>query len=370
LKKLSITSIIKWNKMCVKYELNEELYQDCINIATGLFYPLEGFMTSSDYHSVVKKMKLTNNQIWTIPISLDINKQTYLKTVQSKEIELFFNNNKIGYLIIEDCYIVNQQSDIKSIFGTDDIRHPGVQKELVRHKYRVGGKLKIIDEAILEGSLNPKITKKYFKEKGWKTIAGFQTRNPVHKAHEYLQRVALDICDGLFINPLVGWKKIGDFSEKAVVYGYKAMINEYYTGLNIYFDSLKTPMRYAGPKEAIFHAIIRRNLGCTHFIIGRDHAGVGNYYGKYEAQKLAREILETNDIGIQLLLLSEPFYCHKCGQIVSDKTCNHSDEYIEKISGTKIRAMLANNKRPSELYMRKEIADAIIKLNNEKFIEG
>ena len=136
------------------------------------------------------------------------------------------------------------------------------------------------------------------------------------------------------------------------------------------FDTLKTPMRYAGPKEAIFHALIRRNLGCTHFIIGRDHAGVGEYYGKYEAQELAKEILKKHDLGIELLLLSEPFYCKKCAQIVSDKTCKHDEKYIEKISGTKIREMLANNKRPSELFMRAEIADSIIKLNEKKFIQG
>ena len=233
---------------------------------------------------------------------------------------------------IDDCYIVNQQNDIKYVFGTDDINHPGVSKELLKHKYRIGGKVTVFDKSILKNSLDPKKTKSYFKEKGWNTIAGFQTRNPVHKAHEHLQRVALDICDGLFINPLVGWKKIGDFSEEAVIDGYKSMIDTYYTGLNIYFDTLKTPMRYAGPREAIFHAIIRRNLGCTHFIIGRDHAGVGDYYGKYEAQELAKKIIKTDDFGIELLLLSEPFYCKKCGQIVSEKTCHHPKKHIQRLA--------------------------------------
>ena len=192
----------------------------------------------------------------------------------------------------------------------------------------------------------------------------------MHKAHEYLQRVALEVCDALFINPLVGWKKVGDFSEEAVMNGYQTMIDEYYTGLNIYFKPLRTPMRYAGPREAIFHAIIRRNLGCTHFIIGRDHAGVGEYYSKYEAQELARKIISKHDLGIELLLLSEPYYCKKCEQIVSDKTCNHSDEYIQKISGTQIRAMLAEGKRPSNIFMRPKVADSIIALNDNKFIKG
>ena len=146
------------------------------------------------------------------------------------------------------------------------------------------------------------------------------------------------------------------------------MIKDYYKGLNVFFETLKTPMRYAGPKEAIFHAIIRRNLGCTHFIIGRDHAGVGDYYGKYEAHELAKKIIKEHDLGIELLLLSEPFHCYKCGQIVSDSTCNHNSEHIERISGTKIRSMLSQNKRPSELYMRPEISDAIINLKEKKFI--
>lgn len=356
--------------MNASFELNKELLQDCINIASGLFYPLDGFMTSSDYHSVINNMTLANGEVWTIPISLDIDHNTYMKIVDSKILDLTFNTKSIASLKIDDCYVVDIEQDISKIFGTNDHLHPGVAKELAKEKYRVGGKVIITDKNILTGSLDPKKTKQYFKEKGWNTIAGFQTRNPVHKAHEHLQRVALEVCDALFINPLVGWKKIGDFSEEAVVNGYQTMINEYYTDLNIYFDVLKTPMRYAGPKEAVFHAIIRRNLGCTHFIIGRDHAGVGDYYGKYEAQELARKISEKNNLGIELLLLSEPYYCKKCEQIVSEKTCKHGDGYTQKISGTQIRSMLSEGKRPSELFMRKEVADTIIKLNEMKFIRG
>ena len=354
--------------MNISYELNEELLQDCINIANGLFYPLEGFMNSSDYHNVVNNLVLSNGDIWTIPISLDIDRQTYLSIVDEKSLTLTYKLNKVAEIYIDDYYIVEQKEDIIKIFSTDDIKHPGVKKELSRYKYRVGGKIKIIDETILNDSLKPKDTKKYFKEKGWNTIAGFQTRNPIHKAHEHLQRVALEICDALFINPLIGWKKIGDFTQEAVTGAYKTMIKEYYTDLNIYFDTLKTPMRYAGPREAIFHAIIRRNLGCTHFIIGRDHAGVGNYYGNYEAQELAKKLSDNGNLGIELLLLSEPYYCSKCSQIVSDKTCKHHSSFIQKISGTKIRAMLAENKRPSEIFMRTEIANAIIKLKENKFI--
>lgn len=327
-------------------------------------------MAHSDYNNVIDYMTLDNGEVWTIPITLDVDYHTYSSIEQSNILILTFKNKPIAHLEVNNSYIVDIKKDIIKIFGTDDINHPGVKKETLRHKYRVGGKIEIIDKTILKNTLHPSLTKAYFKDKGWKTIAGFQTRNPIHKAHEYLQRTALEICDALFINPLVGWKKIGDFSEQAVVDGYDAMIKEYYHGLNVYFNTLKTPMRYAGPKEAIFHAIIRRNLGCTHFIIGRDHAGVGDYYTKYEAHELARKIISKNNLGIELLLFSEPYFCKKCSQIVSDKTCNHDEKYIQKISGTEIRNMLSQDKRPSDIFMRKEVSDSIIKLHNNKFIQG
>lgn len=354
----------------IRFNLNEEQLQDCLNLHLGLFYPLKGFMNHKDYNSVVKKMQLSNNDIWTIPITLDIDSSTYQKCRNGSKLQLFYESKIVGILQISDIYTIDIKNDIKKVFNTIDPKHPGVRKELSKHKFRVGGKVVITAKSLLNDSLNPSNTKKYFKKKKWKTIAGFQTRNPIHKGHEHLQRIALDICDALFINPLIGWKKKGDFSEIAVQEGYKAMLKNYFDGLNIHFDTLKTPMRYAGPREAIFHAIIRRNLGCTHFIIGRDHAGVGNYYGKYEAQELARSLTKNKNLGIKLLLFKEPYYCNKCQQIVSEKTCNHSDKYVDKISGTKIRSLLKNNQRPSELYMRKEVADSIIKLNEDKFIKS
>lgn len=353
-----------------KVELSDELLQDLINIATGLFYPLKGFMSSNDYYSVLNNMTLSSGDVWTIPISLDVDVDIYNSVIIAEKVMLTHKHKKIGYIVVDDIYIVNIEEDNLKIFGTQSIKHPGVEKELAKKKYRVGGEVEVTDISLLNGSLNPKDVKNYFKSKNWKTIAGFQTRNPIHKAHEHLQRIALEICDGLFINPLVGWKKPGDFSEAAVNLGYKTMIEKYYIGLNVYFENLRTAMRYAGPREAIFHAIIRRNLGCTHFIIGRDHAGVGDYYAKYEAQKLAKAIITKNKLGIELLLLSGPFYCKKCGQIVTEKTCNHEEKYIEDISGTKIRAMLTVNKRPNDIYMRPEVADSIISLKDKKFIKG
>lgn len=355
--------------MQINYQINEEILQDCINISVGLFKPLKGFMNSYDYKSVIENMQLSNGMVWTIPITLDVNYETYIKAKDSKRLNLFFNKMQIGFVDIEDCFEVNIINDLKKIYKTAETKHPGVKKEIKRTQYRIGGPITVTDKSLCDKTLNPIETKAFFKSQGWQTIAGFQTRNPIHKAHEYLQRVALEQCDALFINPLVGWKKKGDFSEEAVIDGYKAMLKNYFVNLNVYFDTLKTPMRYAGPREAIFHAIIRRNMGCTHFIIGRDHAGVQNYYGKYEAHELAKKIINKHDIGIKLLLLKEPFYCQKCSQIVSDNTCGHQEQYIKRISGTKIRNMLSKNKYPDELFMRKEIADAIIKLGDKKFIK-
>ncbi|WDE09249.1 sulfate adenylyltransferase [Thalassomonas viridans] len=348
--------------------LTPEALQDCINLATGLFAPLTGFMKASDYRGVTDKMQLTSGEPWTIPISLDVDPETYRLSQHVPRLYLRYQDREIGFIEIADCYQVDIAADTIKVFNTGDLAHPGVAREHSRQPYRVGGKVVITEPQVQEGALTPEKTRNFFKAQGWKSVAGFQTRNPVHKAHEYLQRVALETCDGLFINPLVGWKKAGDFSETAVVNGYRAMLDEYYCGLRVHLDTLKTPMRYAGPREAIFHAIIRRNLGCSHFIIGRDHAGVGDYYGKYEAHDLARKLMAKHDLGITLLLLKEPFYCHKCEQIVSDNTCAHPHSERESISGTKIRAMLAQDQRPGERLMRKEVADAIISLKQHKFI--
>jgi len=349
----------------MRYEINEETLQDLINIETGLFAPLSGFMSSKDYHSVVHNMRLSNGEVWTIPITLDVSKECFEQLIGVERLILTYNNKDVGEIFVEDFYCVNQD-DIMKVYGTDDLNHPGVNQEHKRSIFRVGGKTKLLEQALLKDVLNPQTVKNYFVEKGWKSIVGFQTRNVIHRAHEYLQRIGLEFCDALFINPLVGWKKTGDFSELAITTGYKCMIDIYYKNLNVYFKTLKTPMRYAGPREAIFHAIIRRNLGCTHFIIGRDHAGVGDYYKKYEAHELAKKFTKE-ELGIELLLLKEPYYCEVCEQIVSENCCGHDD--IHRISGTKIRNMLKNGEIPPTIYMRQEVAQEIIKLKERIFIQ-
>lgn len=346
-------------------EINEETLQDIINIETGLLYPLKGFMGERDFRGVVDNYMLIDGQVFTIPITLDIPEN--MEVTSGQILHLSFQGKHVADMAVEDSYRM-KDADIEKVFRTLDKKHPGVKKEKERSPLRVGGKTVLLDKSLLQDALKPEETKRVFKEKGWKTVVGFQTRNPIHKAHEHLQRIGLEICDGLFINPIVGWKKKGDFTQEAVVAAYERMVDEFYPKDCVYMAGLKTQMRYAGPREAVFHAIIRRNLGCTHFIIGRDHAGVGGFYGAYDAHALARELSEKHDLGIQLLLLHEPYYCKKCGMVVSEKNCSHYETNRIEISGTIIRKYINEGAIPDEIMLRKEIFDAI--LNCKKiFIE-
>lgn len=353
--------------MIMQIDINEETLQDVINIETGLFYPLTGFMGAEDFHSVVETYKLEDGQVFTIPVTLDVPKNVFDRLSVHDELEFLFHEDVVAKMSVESKYVMTD-CDIEKVFMTLDEKHPGVWKEKNRNPYRVGGRTSLTKRAYLDGALKPDETKSVFKSKGWKTVVGFQTRNPIHKAHEHIQRLGLDICDGLFINPIVGWKKKGDFTQEAVISAYETMIREFYPEDRVYMAGLKTQMRYAGPREAVFHAIIRRNLGCTHFIIGRDHAGVGGYYGAYDAHVLARKLSEEKNLGIKLLLTREPYYCTKCKQIVTDHTCGHYNTHRVEISGTIIRKYIGEGSIPDEIMLRKEIFDAI--LNCDKvFIE-
>ncbi|MFC1918754.1 sulfate adenylyltransferase [Chloroflexota bacterium] len=354
--------------MKLTYELSDEALQDLININQGIFYPLDGFMTSSDYNNVVKNMVLKDGSVWTIPINLDVNQDTYTRAKQSDKLSLTYGKKEVGMLEIADCYEVDTANDVPMVYGTADTNHPVVMKELHRSKYRIGGRTTVTDKSILENSLSPEKTIAIFTRKRWKTVVAFHTRNPVHRAHEHLQRVGLELCDGLFINPFLGWKKDGDFSDEAIIRSYEVLIDNYYPKDRVYLQGLRSSMRYAGPREAVFHALIRRNLGCTHFIVGRDHAGVGNYYGRYEAQELCRSISSKADLGIEFMLLQEPYFCEKCNQVVSEKHCGHSDDYRTDISGTEIRRMLSANQLPGERFLRKEVADVLLGMGDRRFV--
>jgi sulfate adenylyltransferase len=360
--------------VCV-LEIGIESWMEISNIAHGVFSPLNGFMDSKDYHSVVENMHLANGSPWTIPITLDAPENRLQEIMKSEKIALKAIGNSqiiIAEIEIIDVFPIDFENDSKKIFGTDEMTHPGVKKEFQRSKFRVGGAVIMrndMDHDFPDIDFTPKQTKKYFKDSNWKTVVGFQTRNPLHRAHEYLQRVGLEVADGLFIQPLLGWKKEGDFTPEAVVSAYQKMMKEYYPANRVLLGTLMTPMRYAGPREAVFHAIIRKNFGCSHFIVGRDHAGVGNYYGKYAAHQLCSEF---TDLGIEILQLHGPYYCGKCQGIVTEKSCCHGDEHTFELSGTEVRKLLAGGERPNDNYMRREISDILIDLSkgNKLFIKG
>jgi sulfate adenylyltransferase len=351
------------------HEINENILQDIVALHTGLYAPLDGFMTSLDYHRVVDDMKLSDGTVWTLPITLDVGHDIFLKALDVERLYLRFKGKEVGFVEVSDCFKIDLKKNTKIIYKTNDPAHPGVAMELDRSEFRVAGKAIITNESVLKKALIPKKIRMLFSERGWKTIVGFQTRNPIHKAHEHLQRVGLDLCDGIFINPLVGWKRNGDFTEQSVMKAYECMIENYYPRDRVYLTGLKTYMRYAGPREAIFHAILRKNMGCTHFIIGRDHAGVGSFYGIYDAHELARKINQEQDLGIELMLLKEPFFCEKCDQIVSAKHCGHDEIHRIAVSGTKMRENLKNNKRPDARFMRPEITDTLLSMKDSMFIK-
>lgn len=342
--------------------ISEETLQDAINIETGLLYPLKGFMEEADFRGVVDSYKLADGQVFTIPVTLDVSEAVFQSVEIGEPLLLIWQNEPVAEMTVGSKFVM-AEADIEKIFKTLEDTHPGVYKERSRYPWRVGGTVRILKKELLEHALKPHELKRIFRDKGWKTVVGFQTRNPIHKAHEHIQRIGLELCDGLFINPIIGWKKKGDFTQEAVMAAYQTMAEHFYPADRIYIAGLKTQMRYAGPREAVFHAIIRRNLGCTHFIIGRDHAGVGGFYGAYDAHALAARLAEENDIGIHLLLTREPYYCTKCGQIVTDKTCAHYTTDRIEISGTIIRKYIHDGFIPDEIMMRQEVFSSILSCN-------
>lgn len=348
---------------------------DAENIATGVFSPLRGFMNKTDYESVVEKGRLANGIPFTIPIVLPVSDEEVNVKQFSKGDHVILtaeNNNHhlpIALLEVEDVFTYNKQKEAQNVYGTNDSNHPGVKRLFSRSNTLISGKIELINRYPIgdfQGfNYDPLQTRTMFAEKGWKTIVGFQTRNAPHRAHEHLQKTALEHVDGLFIQPLVGWKKPGDFSPRVIINAYQHAVTHFYNKNRVVFGILTTAMRYAGPREAVFHAIIRKNFGCTHFIIGRDHAGVGNYYAKYAGHAYADLF---SDLGITIMKLHGPYYCKKCENIATEHTCPHDPEHHLTISGTEARKMLSNKQFPPKEFMRPEIAKIIMD-DPESFVE-
>lgn len=344
--------------------VNLETAVDIENIAHGVFSPLEGFLGFDDYISVLNNMRLSNDIPWTIPVTLDVDDWQVKKFKEGEDVAIYFKDKPLAVIHVEEIYSWNKKEYAKKVYGTLDINHPGVLRTYERKDFFIAGTIDLIGKTpnpYERYTLWPVETRILFKTKGWKRIVAFQTRNAPHLGHEYVQKAALTFADGLFINPLIGKKKKGDYRDDVILAAYETLIKHYYPKDVVVLAILRTEMRYAGPREAIHHAIMRKNFGCTHIIIGRDHAGVGNYYGPYEAWEIFNDF---PDLGIIPMFIREAFYCEKCGGMVNEKICPHKEEFQVRISGTLIRKMLKEGKRPPEHMMRPEVADTILKFKN------
>lgn len=348
----------------------DDIILDIEKIAIGAYSPLTGFMTRKDFTSTVHNMRLANGVPWTIPIFLPVEKTTVAKLKRKDRFIVQDKNNRdIALVEVNDIYSFPKDRWADKVYGTRSVKHPGVNRLSIMHDKLVGGNIWLLNRAKFafeKENLSPSQTRHLIKQKGWKSVAGFQTRNVPHRAHEYLQKVALTFTDGLLIHPIIGWKKDGDFSPKTIIKAYKALIKNYYPRGSVLFSGLAMSMRYAGPAEAVFHAIVRKNYGCTHFIVGRDHAGVGTFYDKYDAHRIFDKI---PDLGIEIMALRGPYYCRRCEAVTSDKICPHPKSSHNAISGTLIRKLLAEGGKIPEYLLRPEVIKVVKECSNNIFIK-
>lgn len=345
--------------------ISDESVSDVENIASGVFSPLEGFMGKADVRNVLNEMRLPNDLPWTIPIVLDASPEEAARFKEGKDILLVNESGRpVAILHLEEKYQYEKDELAEKVFLTMDRAHPGVAKVAGMKDVLLAGPLDLLEISPTpfdRYKLSPKETRILFKEKGWKTIVAFQTRNTPHIGHEYVQKTALTFTDGIFVNPVIGRKKKGDFKDEVILASYDELIKHYYLKERAVMAILQMEMRYAGPREAIHHAVVRKNFGCTHIIIGRDHAGVGTYYHPYAAQDIFEEF---PDLGIAPLFFRAFYFCKKCQSVVNEKICPHPPCEQIQFSGTKIRDLLVKGQIPPPELMRPEVAKVIMQFEN------
>ncbi|MDH4129528.1 MAG: sulfate adenylyltransferase [Spirochaetota bacterium] len=338
---------------------------DLIMLGIGGFTPLRGFMNHNDWKGICNNYTMGNDTFWPIPITLSTTKEQADEIKLGEEVVLVDSesNEIMGLMIVEEKYKIDKEHECKEIFRTTDIKHPGVAKVMEQKEINIAGPVSVISQGKFPDDykgiyMTPNESRKSFEEKGWSTIAALQTRNPMHRSHEYLSKVAIEVCDGVFIHMLLGKLKSGDIPAEVRQNSIDALINSYYVKNTIMVGGYPLDMRYAGPREALLHAIFRQNFGCSHLIVGRDHAGVADYYGPFDAHKIFDEVpqgvLET-----KALKIDWTFFCYKCDGMASMKTCPHSDKDRLLISGTELRRRLLENEEVSDKFSRPEVIDIL-----------
>jgi len=357
---------LKKSKSLPKVRMTSRETSDLIMMAMGAFSPLEGFMCYDDYIKVVDEMHTCNGTLWPIPITLSVTQEQSDSLKEGQEIALVDDesNELMGMMSISEKYTYDKEHEAKQIFRTDEEEHPGVQKVYNQHDVLLGGPIKAFSEGAYPERFKgyyarPVETREIFEENGWQTVAGFQCRNPMHRSHEYCTKIALEVSDGVFIHPLVGKLKPGDIPADIRMKCYEVLLEKYYPKDRVVLRVYPMEMRYGGPREAVLHAIFRQNFGCSHLIIGRDHAGVGGYYGPFDAQKIFDEI-DEDDLFLKPLKIDWTFYCYKCEGMASMKTCPHDAEDRCLISGTKLRTMLSEGELPPPEFSRPEVLEILV----------
>jgi sulfate adenylyltransferase len=343
-----------------RVQLNERAVSDLQMIAIGGLSPLTGFMNQEDYNGVVAQMRLANGTVWSIPVTLSVSEQV---AAPLKEGDLIRLDNPageyIGVLELTQKYHYDKTREAVHVYRTNDSKHPGVQVVYNQGSVNLAGDVWLLERKshplFPKYQVDPVESRQLFQQMGWKTVVGFQTRNPIHRAHEYIQKCALEIVDGLFLHPLVGATKEDDIPADVRMRCYEILMEKYYPHNRVLLAINPSAMRYAGPREAIFHALIRKNYGCTHFIVGRDHAGVGNYYGTYDAQYIFDEF-KPEELGIVPMMFEHAFYCMRTQQMATDKTSPSLPEERIHLSGTKVREMLRRGELPPPEFSRPEVA--------------
>ena len=327
-------------------------------IATGALSPLRGFMGLADYTSTLREMRLADGLPWTIPVTLRVEERPRADQFALRSADGLL----LGVIEVSDVFKADRAEEARAIYLTEDTNHPGVRRLLDSGGYVVGGKIWLVDRVASgfpELALDPVDTRSAFANREWRTVVGFQTRNPVHRAHEYIQKAALETVDGLFLHPLVGETKDDDIPASIRVRSYRALLDNYYPEGRVLLAAFPAAMRYAGPREAVFHAIARKNYGCSHFIVGRDHAGVGSYYGSYDAQKIFDRFI-PDELGIKPIFFEHSFFCRACNGMASQKTCPHNSDSHIALSGTRVRELLRAGEFPPPEFSRPEVAKVLI----------